>query len=218
MTSTRKKNGRTLKRASRTINVQRKPNEDEAAAYARTWISPSVQGASTQAEYAEAIPTLDLNALISELSGQTQALQGGDWSQAEALLFVQAHTLDRMFNCLARRAINAESLGHLETYLRLGLRAQSQCRATLETLAAIKIPQSVAFVRQQNIGYNQQVNNNASPGPRASRTRENENPPNKLMETQNGERLDAGATGTTICADTSMATVEEVYGPKDAGG
>jgi hypothetical protein len=36
------------------------------------------------------------------------------------------------------------------TYLRLGLKAQSQCRATLETLAAIKNPRPVAFVQQAN--------------------------------------------------------------------
>jgi hypothetical protein len=35
----------------------------------------------------------------------------------------------------------------------LALKAQSQCRATLETLAAIKNPQPVAFVRQANIAH-----------------------------------------------------------------
>ena len=191
MTSTRKKNGRALKRTSRTINVQRRPNEDEAAAVARTWISPSLQGALTQTEYAKAVQTLDLDALSSELSDQTKLIQSGDLSQAEALLTVQAHTLDQIFNALAMRAINAQYLEYLESYLRLGLRAQSQCRATLETLAAIKNPPSVAFVGQQNVGYNQQVNNNASPGPRASRTRETETSQNKLLEAQHGERLDA---------------------------
>jgi len=44
--------------------------------------------------------------------------------------------------------------------MRLALRAQSQCRATLETLAVIKNPTTVAYVRQANIANGpQQVNN-----------------------------------------------------------
>jgi hypothetical protein len=50
-------------------------------------------------------------------------------------------------------------MGACETYLRLALKAQSQCRATLETLAAIRNPQPVAFVRQANIAHGpQQLN------------------------------------------------------------
>ncbi len=218
MTSTRKKKGRGTCRDSRTINVQPRPNEDEATAYARTWISPSVQGASTQAEYAKGVEHLELTGLISALTHQTQAIQSGDLRQAEALLIVQAHTLDQIFNCLAKRAINAEYLEYLESYLRLGLRAQSQCRATLETLAAIQRPQSIAFVRQQNVGYNQQVNNSASSGLRASRARETKITPNKLLAAQHGERLDSGEAGTTVCADSSMAAMGEVHGSEDAGG
>jgi hypothetical protein len=42
----------------------------------------------------------------------------------------------------------------------IAFRAQSQCRATLATLAAIKNPTSEAFVNQANIAHGpQQVNN-----------------------------------------------------------
>ena len=57
-------------------------------------------------------------------------------------------------------------------YLRLGLKAQSQSRATLKPLALLNNPQSVAFVRQQNIGVNQQVNNGAAVMGEPSRARE----------------------------------------------
>jgi hypothetical protein len=43
------------------------------------------------------------------------------------------------------------------------LKAQSQCRATLETLGALKNVASVVFVRQANIGQGVQVNNAAHP-------------------------------------------------------
>jgi hypothetical protein len=47
-------------------------------------------------------------------------------------------------------------MAYLEAYLRLGLKAQSQSRATLETLSRIKNPQPVAFVRQANIAHGPQ--------------------------------------------------------------
>ena len=51
-----------------------------------------------------------------------------------------------------------------ETYVRLALKAQAQCRATLETLATIKNP-PVVYARQANIAAGrQQVNN--GPGSR----------------------------------------------------
>lgn len=59
----------------------------------------------------------------------------------------------------------------------MALKAQAQCRATLETLAEIKNPQPTAFLRQANIAYGpQQVNNGVRAGageagtPRARKT------------------------------------------------
>jgi hypothetical protein len=53
-----------------------------------------------------------------------------------------------------------EYVNAAETYMRLALKAQSQCRTTLETLAGIKNPASVTFVRQANVAHGpQQVNN-----------------------------------------------------------
>jgi len=44
--------------------------------------------------------------------------------------------------------------------LKLALRAQNQCRATIETLSVVKNPPTATFVRQANIAAgHQQVNN-----------------------------------------------------------
>jgi hypothetical protein len=99
------------------------------------------------------------------------------------MLIIQAHTLDAIFNTLARRANAAEYLPQFEAYLRLGLKAQGQCRATLETLAEIKYPKPVAFVQQANVANGPQQVNNA-PQPAAdtiSRARESETSPNELF-------------------------------------
>ncbi|MDT4288453.1 hypothetical protein RO575_02670 [Methylomonas sp. MO1] len=52
----------------------------------------------------------------------------------------QAHTLNELFNNLARKAHGQEYLKNYEAFLKLALKAQSQCRATLETLSNIKNP------------------------------------------------------------------------------
>jgi hypothetical protein len=89
----------------------------------------------------------------------------GDLAAAETILVGQAAALNALFAELARRAgLNmGEHLGAAETYMRLALKAQGQCRATFETLAAIKNP-PVVYARQANInnGGQQQVNNAVS--------------------------------------------------------
>lgn len=105
----------------------------------------------------------DVTALLDRLEEQTATLHAGDTSDLEALLFNQALTLQAMFTTLSRRAaLNAgEYLNAAETYLKLALRAQGQCRATVETLAEMKNPRPVAFVKQTNIAAGHQLVNNA---------------------------------------------------------
>ncbi|MEJ2178812.1 MAG: hypothetical protein P8Y12_13060 [Gammaproteobacteria bacterium] len=80
-------------------------------------------------------------------------------------------------------------MSNFEVYMRVALRSQSQCRATLETLSTIK-NHPVVFAKQANIAPgHQQVNNNLD-----SRTREIQNPENELLEQKAGKRLDTTET------------------------
>jgi hypothetical protein len=98
-----------------------------------------------------------------------------------------------------------------ETYLRLALKAQSQSRTSIESLAQIKNP-PVVYARQANFANGpQQVNNGIS----LSGARENEIPPNKLLEAQHGERLDARTASTASGANQAMETVGTVDRAKD---
>ena len=114
--------------------------------------------------------------------------------------------------------MGAEYVSQLETYMKLALRAQSQCRATLEAISAIKNPPMMGNVKQANIAHGPQQVNNGTPTKQddPSRTRENQNPPTQLLEQTDGNRLDTGATGTTGKVDPTMATVGAVNGAKDA--
>ena len=132
------------------------------------------------------------------------------------MLTTQAHTLDAIFNNLARRAINAEYMDNLDRYLKLALRAQSQSRATWEALATIKNPPVMGYVRQANIAHGPQQVNKATAAPTsAPRVEENPNLQNKLLEEKDGERLEPRTTSTPGQADPAMATVGEIDGTED---
>ena len=109
---------------------------------------------------------LSLTDAVSVIDDTAKAVHGGDLKVAETMLTAQAVALNAIFGELARRsALNmGEYLDASERYMRLALKAQGQCRATLETLAAIKNP-PVVFARQANInnGGQQQVNNGTEP-------------------------------------------------------
>jgi hypothetical protein len=107
-----------------------------------------------------------LTETVDALRAKVEKVKAGDLSGLEALLTAQATALDSIFTEMARRA--ALNMGtHIEpteVYFRLAFKAQSQCRATVETLAEIKTPRHVSFVKQANIAHgHQQVNNGMTP-------------------------------------------------------
>ncbi len=136
---------------------------DRAAALAGMAVRPCINAAAVMMAYTKPLGEMDFGALAGALQQDTQSMFTGDLSRAEAMLFGQAHALQAIFMNLARRSTTQEYMKNTETYLRLALKAQSQCRATLETLATIKNP-PVVFAKQANInnGGQQQVNNGAA--------------------------------------------------------
>ncbi|MGH8468550.1 MAG: hypothetical protein ACREVY_06110 [Gammaproteobacteria bacterium] len=180
-----------------------KPGEP-GAAVAQMLLRPGVQAAVTMKEYARGLDGAELMGLVEELADLSKAVQGGDLTRAETMLVTQAHTLDALFNSLARRAMKSGHMNIFDRYLRLALKAQSQCRATLETLAYIKNPPNVAFVKQANIAHNQQVNNQTAL-PRAGNQEINQT--EYLLEVQHDEGLDTGTPGATVAANPHLAAV-----------
>lgn len=184
-------------------------------ALAKTYLQPTLRGAATVKAYTcygGDGESVELSALVAELGKQAEATSGGDLRRAEEMLIAQAHSLDAIFGNLARRAVVQQQWSHYELLLRLALKAQSQCRATLETLAVIKNPPQLALVRQANIAHGpQQVNN----GPDPPRTRETESRQNKVLEAQSGKWLDTGATSTASTAYTRLAPVGKIDRPKN---
>jgi hypothetical protein len=169
----------------------------------------------------------DINALNDVLKGNVEAMHAGDMRQVEATLLAQAQTLNMLFTSLVHRCGETQALQLFEARMRIALKAQAQCRSTLETLAEIKNPRPVAFVKQANIsGGHQQVNNGVQPPGQFPETntrerapaRENEGAQNRLLEASHGERLDTRAQGTAGRAHPHVAAVGALNGAEDERG
>ena len=107
---------------------------------------------------------VELHGLHDDVRARVQQVEDGDMAPVEAMLFGQAKTLEAIFTSLALRASGNDSLKQFQVNLTLALKAQAQCRATLEALAEIKNPRSILFTKQANIsGGHQQVNNSSAP-------------------------------------------------------
>lgn len=131
-------------------------------------LSPTIQSAVAIEAWSKFAGTMDLADLVDDLRERIKKVQGGNMQPVEAMLFGQAMTLETIFTSLARRATSQEYLKQFQVYLSMALKAQAQCRATLEALAEIKNPRTVAFMKQANIsGGHQQVNNGMQPAQQA---------------------------------------------------
>jgi hypothetical protein len=160
---------------------------------------------------------LDLTESVGVMREKARAVQAGNLAGLEETLTAQAVALDAIFNEMARRAaLNmGEYISPTETYLRLGLKAQAQCRATLQTLFEMKNPQPVAFVKQANIATGpQQVNNGvATQAPPRAGIPANQS--NELLGLSHGQRLDIRTAGAAGGAHPQLETVGAVVRTED---
>jgi len=180
------------KTAGPKIDLSKPDTDSPERRIAREMLRPTINAAFTVYRFNKDSGEPPLTELVQELTHQVRACETGDLSRGEDMLMAQAHTLDSIFNDLARRA--QMNMGHYpetaERYLRLALKAQAQSRANVEALANIKNPRPVAYVQQANIGQAVQVNNGT-----AEKTR---NEPNELLEAKRGnEWLDPGKASAT---------------------
>lgn len=145
----------------------------------------------------------------------------GEHRHCEAMLLSQACALEGMFTSLALMAERRidKNIESAEKLMKMALKAQSQCRSTLETLFALKNP-PVVFANQANITSGpQQVNNggaydggatdetNVPPSRKRERAREIKLEKNELLEADNGKRMESGAKRKAVSADQNVEAV-----------
>jgi hypothetical protein len=211
---------------SRNISISDAPDKSRDALIAELALGGIINGATLTVDFSKGnFGELSLTECISELGKKVRNVHKGNLQDAETILTAQAFALDAIFTSLARRAqMNmGEYIDAADRYMRLALKAQGQCRATLETLAAIKNP-PVVFAKQANIANGpQQVNNtvNKSDGSFESSTRthapahagNSNSVQNELLEDRHEQGMDIRAPGAAISRDPAMATVGEIHRP-----
>ena len=150
---------------------------------------------------------IDTPTLLATLRDQAAAVQTGDLAHAEAMLINQASSLQALFVRLTERAMEQTQMPNLEGFMRLALRAQSQCRATMETLAAIKNP-PIVYARQANVTTGPQQINNGAAAP--TRAREIETEQTQLSGGTHELLPDTRASGNASRVNPALETLGEI--------
>ena len=195
-----------LPAADRTAPVVPTPERDMLAH--EILLSPTIQNAAAIEAWGKFAGATDLGELVKDFREHVKQVQDGDMSRPEAMLYGQAVTLQTIFTNLARRAVNQEHLRQFQTHLTLALKAQAQCRATLEALVEMKNPRPVSFVTQANISHGpQQINNARSTHAHAGKTPDARN---ELLEHQHGNTLEFGAESPASRFDQTVEAVGAV--------
>lgn len=179
---------------------------EEAKATAELAILPAANGAAVIVHYGEQVfGEQSVGGIFAVLEKSISEVQGGNMGEAEAMLITQAHALQSIFSHMSRRVLSQEYQKNLESFFRMAMKAQNQCRMTLETLATIKNP-PVIYAKQANIAHGPQQVNNEVAG-RSAHTGKTINQQNELLEHQHGNTLDTGTAGEAAGHDPAMATV-----------
>jgi hypothetical protein len=204
---------------SKTMIINEQQGKSRDSQMAELALSGVINSTAIVVDYSKgALGELNFAECIATLTMKTTDVNKGNLQEAERLLTAQAYALDAIFGSLARRAQSnmGEYINAADRYMRLALKAQGQCRATLETLATIKNP-PIVVARQANITNGpQQVNNTintATDKTIESSTRthahtENSNSvQNELLEERHDERVDTGTARTAGRGHPALATV-----------
>ena len=186
------------------LRVEVQPDDNQSEKLAELATDGALTAITLQA-YSGGGKELGVTELLAAMRKAGDETVAGELGRFERVLTNQFLTLDALFNNLAQRSGRQESFKGIEVLMRLALKAQSQARATAETLALIKNP--MPYIKQANIANGpQQVNNGTPTG-----AGKNQSPPNKLLEAQHGNTLDIGATATAGRADQALETVGAVH-------
>lgn len=176
-------------------------------------VAGGVLSATTLKQFSGAGNDMEVSDLVAEMKKAGDEAVAGNMGRVERMLANQLLTLDMLFNNLAQRSGRQDTFKGVEVLMRLALKAQSQARATAETLAVMKNP--MPYIKQANIAHgSQQVNNGTQPDHYAqARARNVFTKPNKLLEAEHGQRLDTGTQAATGRADQDMETVGAIHWP-----
>ncbi|WP_218509750.1 hypothetical protein [Variovorax sp. dw_308] len=197
--------------------------------FARQLVRGGLENVMTTFEYSSEDAADNLVAGVEAMQELVDSVNARDAGPAEAMLASQAVALNAVFSDLARRACKKfdGNLPDAERLLRLALKAQSQCRATFESIAVIQNPGPV-FAHQANIAHGaQQVNNMSSAFPtdlasQRARKKKKKVGGVELITHEEGnnvvEQMDTGAARRAGKGNSDLVAVDSVDRPANARG
>ena len=153
---------------------------------------------------------VDVTELMARLTLTAEKVAAGTREGLEKMMAAQCIGLNAIFTALVLRAqANSQNLEVFERLIRIGLKAQSQSRATAESIALMQTP--TVFAKQANIANGpQQVNNGLPAFAAVARADRFESRPIELLESH-GERLDGGTASAAGTSRQDLATVGKVH-------
>ena len=203
------------------LSIPRTPDQSEAQATANAALNPAVNAAVLIDTYqSNLLGDVDTDALVATLRTSMEKSAAGDLSGLEAMLIGQATALQTIFVSLAKRAQHQQRQQHLEAFLGLALKAQSQSRATIQAVIDLKFPRQATFVKQANIAHGpQQVNNGQRIGGDLVRALENQTEQNELLEglTYGGAQVDTRTAAAAARGDPAVAALATSHRPNKRG-
>ena len=205
---------------SRQLDVVEEPGVSMERVKAKLALGATIPNASTALDYSSGLfPDINLNECAKQMNSEIRDVNGGNLDSLEGMLAAQAIALNAIFNNFAKRAAHADMMPKLEAYMRLALKAQSQCRTTVEAIAEIKYPKTATVIRQANIAGQQQVNNNAAAdtqtNTRGRARTKNITPTNELLTEAPYAAMDTRGTRAPVSTHPSMETVGALHRAKN---
>ena len=163
-------------------------------------------------------PEMTFSTLIAAVERRADDVQAGDLKSLETMLTCQSMALDAMFLYLSERAINSGLLNQYDIFMRLALKAQNQCRTTLETLATIKKPRQTVITHQANISNGPQQVNNTPPQHNGHQALADTTQPHLLSNEHTAEQwLDTGTASTAGSSNQAIAALDKVNRAENRG-
>ena len=172
-------------------------------------INPSVLGSTAIASVMGKSQSQSVrDAARHSVESTLSKVKAGNLEDLEAILVNQVYVLNSLFNelvmqgksCLAEPAVVRSLPNHPKTMLNTALKAQNQCRATVQAIFELKNPKKTTFIKNQLNSVQMEV----------------EEIKEQLEDNEHGSKtLDGGAEATAIPVNSEMAALEIVNGSKD---
>lgn len=205
-----------MTKEAQALRLRQQENDDgaletEGETLGRSIVDPAVSAGLAMQSYRSHIPgSGDVNASIGEVRRITAAVKAGDLSDVEGMLVAQAVALQTISANFFNRAQMQTGQRNLEAFFGLGLKAQSQSRATIQALIELKFPRQTVFAKNVGNVNNGQQQYNAPGVPHAGK---DDSAQIKQIGGIDGEWMDTRAPSAPVSTHPHLAAVGAVDRP-----